>query len=93
MPISIDLNGEGAFKDLALDNHPNYEKIIHLPNAHIQIVALDKGTFSGRPSACLRIDLPQGKSVLAEFLLRELIVAAKTFESAYFSNGLDAGRV
>ena len=52
-------------------------KIIHLPSeAVIQICALEGGMASGKPSVCFRIDLPDGRTVLAQTSARLFVMAA-----------------
>ena len=43
----------------------------------IQIASLAHGTASGAPSIMLRLDLPDGRTVVAEMTLRMFVQAAK----------------
>jgi hypothetical protein len=79
--IAIDLNlgPEPHWPDLDLT------KVIHLGNdaPPIKIASLPGGMGSGRASICLRIDLPDGRTVLAETSLRLLCMAARGFAAKY----------
>jgi hypothetical protein len=82
--ISLHLNGDGAWPDLAKkDTEGN---LIHLQGNDgppIGLCVLDSGMVGGRPSVAIRIDLPDGRTVLAETSLRLLLTAAKAFEAKY----------
>ena len=69
LSLSITLQ-EPAFPDLR-------EKEVILPESDIKVAVLDKGMESGRPSVAIRIDLPDGKVVLAETSARLFCTAAK----------------
>lgn len=79
--IKIIIDGEGCWPDIA-------EKIvdgdlIHLSNGNvIEIAMLRGGTKSGKPSLSIRIDLPDGKVVIAETTLELFVAAARAFEAA-----------
>jgi hypothetical protein len=61
--ITIHLDGDGCWPDL-LDGR----EVIHLGNdaPPIGLALLEGGMLSGRPSVTIRVDLPDGRSVLAE---------------------------
>lgn len=63
--LNIVLDGDGAFPDL-IDRR--WDDVIHLGNdaPAITVTGLAGGMMSGRPSLMLRLDLPNGKVVLAE---------------------------
>lgn len=79
--IKIITDGEECWPDIA-------EKIvngdlIHLSNGNvIEIAMLRGGTKSGKPSLSIRIDLPDGKVVIAETTLDLFVTAARAFEAA-----------
>ena len=79
IPLIIKLNGDGCWPDL------KDQEIIHLDNASppIQVAILDGGLTSGRPSVALRIDLPDGKYVIAETSARLFCAAAKAIIAKY----------
>lgn len=60
--FDLKLEGDGAWEDLKEDR----ERIIHIPNALIGLACLEGGMTSGKPSLAFRIDLPNGKVVIAE---------------------------
>ena len=61
------------------------ENCIHLGAGapEIQVVALEGGMESGRPSIALRLDLPDGKSVIAETSARLFVSAARAIAARY----------
>jgi hypothetical protein len=77
--MSIILDGDNAWPDL------RDKKIVHLANdaPPIQIAVLEGGLVSGRPSIALRIDLPNGKHVVAETTARLFVTAARAIEARY----------
>lgn len=66
---------------------PELEKadIIHIANdaPPIQVAVLEGGLQSGRPSVALRIDLPDGRTVVAETTARLFCSAAKAIMAKY----------
>lgn len=79
--LEIHLNGDGLGRDLK----DTPERIIHLGNdaPPIHISVLDGGMRSGKASIMLRIDLPDGKVVLAETSLALFLTAAKAFAAKF----------
>jgi hypothetical protein len=75
------MDGDNCWPDLK-DKH---DKVIHLSNdaLPIQVALLDKGMTSGRPSVTIRIDLPDGRVVLAETSLRLFVAAGRGFAARY----------
>lgn len=72
---------EPAWPDLA----ERRTDIIHLGNGAppMGLAVLDHGMASGRPSVGLRIDLPDGKVVIAELSARLLVSAAVAIQARY----------
>ena len=75
--INLILDGDRAFPEL-------YEQAVrgevyHLGNdaPPVTIALLKKGMLSGKSSLCIRVDLPDGKTVLAETSLALFLMAAK----------------
>lgn len=69
--LDINLNGDSAWPDL------RGRKVINLPDdATIKIVALEGGMASGKPSIAFRLDLPNGKTVIAQTSARLFVMAA-----------------
>lgn len=85
--IKIITNGDGCWTDVS-------EKIIngdliHLSNGNvIEIAMLRNGTTSGKPSLSIRMNLPDGKVVLAETTLALFVAAARAFEVASLYQGV-----
>jgi hypothetical protein len=79
--IDLSLHGDGAFADLA--DKPQ-EQILKLPDGWpIQIATLDGGMASGNPSVMIRIDLPDGKVVLAETSVKLWQMCAAAMRGKY----------
>jgi hypothetical protein len=77
--MDVILDGEGAFTELA-DKFAQGQ-IVQAEVA--AVAALSRGMSSGKPSVMFRIDLPDGRTVMAETSMRLLLVAAKAFETRY----------
>lgn len=79
IPMTINLNGDGAWPDLG------EKPFIHLGNGAppIRVIVLDRGMTSGRPSVALRLDLPDGQTVVAETSARLFVTAARAVEARY----------
>lgn len=81
MTISLNLilQGEGAWPDLT-DG-----RLIHLGNGAppMQVAVLDKGMASGRPSVAVRLDLPDGRIVVAETTARLFCAAGRAIAARY----------
>jgi hypothetical protein len=78
LALNIILGGDSAWPDL-LDQREN---IINVTTP-IGITALAGGMTSGKASVALRIDLPDGRVVIAETSLALFLTAAKVFEAKY----------
>jgi len=79
IPMVIKLDGDNAWPDLNMAN------VIHLSNGApaIQVAVLENGMASGRPSIALRIDLPDGKHVIAETSARLFVTAGRAIHAKY----------
>jgi hypothetical protein len=78
-------NGEGKFDDLL--RKPKGHVIAAKPDGSaITISALSGGMVGGAPSVMIRIDLPDGKTVLAQTSLKSLGGAVDIFRSHYKYN-------
>lgn len=77
--MNIKLDGDNAWPDLA------GKDIIHLANdaPPISVAVLDGGLKSGRPSIAIRIDLPDGRCVVAETTARLFCSAARAIMGKY----------
>lgn len=79
--MTINLEGDGAWEDLA--QRP--DDVIHLSNdaPPIQVAGLAGGMQSGKPSVAIRIDLPDGKVVVAETSLALFLGAASALHTRF----------
>jgi hypothetical protein len=80
--IKMLMDGDGCWPDLKVGT----DAVINAmgPGAKpIQMALLDAGIQSGKPSVTIRIDLPDGRTVLTETSLRLFVSAAKAFASRY----------
>ena len=77
--ITVDFAPDGVGNDIPAD------KMIHLGNEAPPIVAyvLDGGMSSGKPSVMLRIDLPDGRTVLAETSARLFCTVGRMIMARY----------
>lgn len=82
--MNVLLEGDKCWPDLeqkAIDN-----KVIHLDGNDlppIQVGVIEGGLASGRPSLTLRIDLPDGKVILAETTARLFCTSARIIMAKY----------
>lgn len=78
MNLSVHINGEGCWPDLA----GNYEE------AEMTSIALLKvGTLSGKPSVTIRVEMEDGSIVLAQTTLALLATAVDGFRAAVGEEG------
>jgi hypothetical protein len=77
------MNGEGAWPDL--EGKIGSAAVIHLGNdaQPIKVSVLEGGMSSGKASVMIRLDLPDGRTVLAETSLALFLTAAKAFEAKF----------
>lgn len=81
--VEIFLDENVAWPDLkTMDATKHKDNVIHYTET-LEILVLDNGMKSGRPSVMLRINLPDGKIVLAETSARGLCWAAAVIKSKY----------
>jgi uncharacterized protein (UPF0371 family) len=76
--MDVNLNGDNAWPDL----QGKEDSIIELEKM-IQVAVLDRGMTSGKPSVCFRLNLPDGKVVLAQTSARLFCTAAKMIMAKY----------
>jgi len=82
MPVlSVILDGDNCWPDI----RTRQQDVIHLGNnaPPIQVACLTGGMTSGLPSVTFRIDLPDGKVVLAETSLRLFQIAAAAITARF----------
>lgn len=78
--LNIHVNGDNCWEDLL----HRKQDIIHLSDdADMEIAGLSGGMTSGRPSVALRINLPDGRVVIAETSMRLFLSAADVFRARY----------
>ena len=79
IPFNIILDGDNAWPDL------KDKEVVHLGQGApaIQVAVLDGGMASGRPSVAIRIDLPDGRSVIAETSARLFCSAGRAVTARY----------
>jgi hypothetical protein len=77
--MNIKLDGDNAWPEL------KDKPCIHLANGAppISVAVLNGGLVSGRPSVAIRIDLPDGQTVVAETTARLFCTAAKAIMARY----------
>ena len=79
--INVILEGDSCWEDLA--DKIKSDKVIWLREGVISIAALSKGMKSGKPSISIRIELPDGRTLMAETSMRLFLSAAGAFEQRY----------
>ena len=84
--LSIDMNGDGAWKDV------KREDLIVIENGKMQVAVLAGGMASGRPSVAFRLDLPDGRCVAAQTSARMIVTLARLIEGKYPDVMVDAAR-
>lgn len=78
IPITITFNGDNAWPDL------RDKPVIHVANGKgISVAVLDGGMASGRPSVALRLELPDGQTVIAETSARLFASAGRAIMAKY----------
>lgn len=77
--LTISLEGDKSWPDLK--DRP----FIHLAEGAppIQVAVLDGGMTSGLPSVAIRLDLPDGRVVVAETSARLFVTAAREISARY----------
>ena len=85
LTIQLILDGDGAWPDLA--DNPNVQFV----KEPIGLAVLTNGMQSGKPSVALRIDLPDGKIIVAETSLALFAMAARGIRARYEDEWLAVG--
>ncbi len=67
--LSVILESDGAWPDLQAKDKAG--DLIWLRDAHLQVAALAMGMASGKASVAIRVDLPDGRTVVAEWIVAE----------------------
>jgi len=80
--LTLHLNGDGLWPELA--EKLGTDALIHLSNdATIHVGVLPAGMASGLPSVALRIDLPDGRILVAETSARLFVNADRAIAIRY----------
>lgn len=79
--MKLILDGDGAWSELISQGRES--DIIHLPEPKIEVCVLAHGMASGAPSIAMRIDLPDGKVVIAETSWALFAAAARGIAARY----------
>ena len=74
LSLKVILDGDGCWPDLV-------NKEVMVTHNDIQVALLGGGMTSGKSSVSIRIDLPDGRSVVAETSLALFLAAAKAFSA------------
>ena len=78
--LDLDLEGDAAWADLA----GRLDQVIHLrEGTTVRLAVLAAGMTSGRPAVGIRLDLPDGRVVLAETSARLLVTAARAIAARF----------
>lgn len=85
--LGLVLDGDGAWPDLA--NNPNVEWV----KEPILIAVLTGGMVSGKHSIAIRLDLPSGKTIVAETSLALFATAARGIRARYEQEWKDGGGI
>lgn len=75
--IPMTIKFDGRWDDL------KEEQVRYATDKPLEVIVLDKGMASGRPSVAFRIDLPDGTSVIAETSARLFCTAANAVTAKY----------
>jgi hypothetical protein len=83
--MTIKLDGDKAWSDLRSPDGMGIKDGVVLPleSGAIQVAVLDGGMKSGLPSVCIRIELPDGRTVLAQTSARLFCLAARAIMAKY----------
>ena len=68
--------------------NPLPDSWVHMADPLIQIVGIEKGMQSGRPSVMIRLDLPDGRVVIAETSLDAFQTANAVLRGRFGDPGL-----
>lgn len=81
--MTINLDGDKCWPDL--EGKVGTDQVIHLGNdaPPIGLAVLPGGMSSGKPSVMFRIDLPDGRALLAETSMALFLTAADAMKGRY----------
>lgn len=76
IPLILVMKGDGCWPDID-------PATIIQPEKPLQIAVLDAGMTSGLPSVSIRVDLPDGRIVIAETSARLFVTAGRAIGAKY----------
>ena len=79
LQMILKLNGDDAWPDLL------HKQFIHLGSdaPPMQVAVLDAGMTSGQPSVGIRLDLPDGQTIVAETSARLFVIAGRAISAKF----------
>lgn len=81
--LSIHTHGDECWPDLnPIEERLADGRVIHLVGTGLSMARMPEGLASGKSSVTIRVDLPDGRVVLAETSLALLSTAVRAFEAA-----------
>jgi hypothetical protein len=83
LTLSIIMDGDSAWPDLKKKDESG--ELVQVSTG-LQIAVLSRVEKDAPTTVCLRVDLPDGRTVLAETTLRLLATAVRAFQSRYPNN-------
>ena len=79
IPMTIVFGDNDAWPDL----HDKAVTIVDHADHPVQIAVLDHHLLTGRPSIAIRLDLPDGSTVIAETTARMFVIAGRMVVAKY----------
>lgn len=76
LALQVIVDGDGCWSDL------KSKEIIHVTDG-LHVAGLAKGMKGGAPSIAIRVDLPDGRVVIAETSLKLFLTAADMLKARY----------
>lgn len=83
IPLDVILQGDGCWPDLRGRSAPDCTHVRSGGDGKMAVAVLERGMTSGKPSVALRIDLPDGRTVVAETSARLFCTAARMIMAKY----------
>lgn len=78
--LDLNLDGDGAWPDLL----GRMDQVVHLrEGTTLRVSVLAGGMTSGKPSIGIRLDLPDGRVVIAETSARLFVTTARAIEARF----------
>lgn len=80
LPLKVIADGDNCWPDLA--DKIERGEVIHLAGSGLELALLPGGMSSGAASVSLRVDLPDGRTVVCETSMALLECAVRAFQAA-----------